>query len=171
MYKMKVSKSKTVNFGKVTVVITIEKGTITIPRYFDGYEMGDETTLVDNFKIDFNGQATATTRPTLITEKSFGYSKKMENGAVYECEGSRVAFKKESGQVVLQAIKELEKEVHQAMPEETKAQIESIQQEIAESEARDKAALEAEAEQYQKNIKSGMCPKCGTWCYGDCEAN
>lgn len=34
-------------------------------------------------------------------------------------------------------------------------------------EALDKAA----AERYAKQIKNGLCPKCGTYCYGDCEAN
>ncbi len=27
-------------------------------------------------------------------------------------------------------------------------------------------------EKYERDlVNSGICPKCGTWCYGDCEAN
>jgi hypothetical protein len=36
--------------------------------------------------------------------------------------------------------------------------------------AREKEEQElAEYEEWMAN--SGLCPKCGTWCYGDCEAN
>jgi len=38
-----------------------------------------------------------------------------------------------------------------------------------------KAAREKEeqelAEYEERMANSGLCPKCGTWCYGDCEAN
>jgi hypothetical protein len=33
------------------------------------------------------------------------------------------------------------------------------------------AADKKEAAQYAKMVKNGLCPKCGTYCYGDCEAN
>jgi hypothetical protein len=33
------------------------------------------------------------------------------------------------------------------------------------------AADKAEAAQYAQELKNGLCPKCGTYCYGDCEAN
>jgi hypothetical protein len=38
-------------------------------------------------------------------------------------------------------------------------------------EAAKAAAEKAEEEHYQRQINNGMCPKCGTWCYGDCKAN
>jgi hypothetical protein len=28
-----------------------------------------------------------------------------------------------------------------------------------------------DAERYARQVKNGLCPKCGTYCYGDCEAN
>lgn len=43
----------------------------------------------------------------------------------------------------------------------------------AERERKAKAQEEAEAEKYQHYRRlsdSGICPKCGTWCYGDCES-
>ena len=44
----------------------------------------------------------------------------------------------------------------------------------SERELKEKLADEAYAkdcEQHDKEIKNGLCPKCGTYCYGDCEAN
>ncbi len=31
-------------------------------------------------------------------------------------------------------------------------------------------AEKREAEEYEKALANGLCPKCGTYCYGDCEA-
>jgi len=42
--------------------------------------------------------------------------------------------------------------------------------EIAKEQAA-KKALEAEAKEYAREIKNGLCPKCRTYCYGDCTAN
>jgi ribosomal protein L32 len=44
----------------------------------------------------------------------------------------------------------------------------------SERELKEKLADEAYAkdcEQHDAEIKNGLCPKCGTYCYGDCEAN
>jgi hypothetical protein len=44
----------------------------------------------------------------------------------------------------------------------------------AERELKEKHATEAYAkdcEQHDAEIKNGLCPKCGTYCYGDCESN
>jgi hypothetical protein len=30
--------------------------------------------------------------------------------------------------------------------------------------------LRLEDERIDRLVKTGLCPKCGTWCYGDCEA-
>lgn len=54
------------------------------------------------------------------------------------------------------------------------AETESEEIIIAMEVAKEKQAKKEEAEriadaQYEKNIKNGMCPKCGTWCYGECE--
>jgi len=41
----------------------------------------------------------------------------------------------------------------------------------AEKAVREKAELEEESRRYAALVKSGLCPKCGTWCYGDCEVS
>jgi hypothetical protein len=38
----------------------------------------------------------------------------------------------------------------------------------AERKAREEAQYKADAERTERLIKSGLCPKCGTWCYGSC---
>lgn len=40
---------------------------------------------------------------------------------------------------------------------------------LAEQGERERA--EQERKHYEVLKQSGLCPKCGTWCYGDCEAN
>ena len=50
--------------------------------------------------------------------------------------------------------------------------------EVAAWEAAEEKRIEAEransaarAAQYQRELDNGLCPKCGTYCYGDCQAN
>ena len=38
-------------------------------------------------------------------------------------------------------------------------------------EQKDLERIEIEAAHYDKLVENGLCPKCGTFCYGDCEAN
>ena len=65
---------------------------------------------------------------------------------------------------ILEAIEgmhiELSKEFGAKTPSEIVAEkIESERQE------------KANDEHYEKQLKNGLCPKCGTYCYGDCESN
>ena len=48
---------------------------------------------------------------------------------------------------------------------------EKTAREEAAKKAHQEALDDAEAKRYAELIKSGPCPKCGTWCYGDCEAH
>lgn len=38
-------------------------------------------------------------------------------------------------------------------------------------EAREDARLEAQEKELERRIANGFCPKCGTYCYGDCTAH
>jgi len=40
----------------------------------------------------------------------------------------------------------------------------------AEVERKEAEALKQEAQRNERLQRSGICPMCGTWCYGDCEA-
>lgn len=76
--------------------------------------------------------------------------------------GYTEATKKEISKLVQNKIEELKKDF-----------VEFLAQEKIDNEkkAKKEAFEKADAEQYAKDIKNGMCPKCGTYCYGDCEAN
>jgi len=43
-------------------------------------------------------------------------------------------------------------------------------EEKAEAERKEAEAEKQEIQRYKRLQRSGICPKCGTWCYGDCEA-
>ena len=65
---------------------------------------------------------------------------------------------------IMAAIAEMEAELTTPEVEQMKAE-ETARQQAAE------AAADAEAAEYARQIKNGLCPKCRTYCYGDCEAN
>lgn len=48
--------------------------------------------------------------------------------------------------------------------------LELEQEENKQREERELTRLKKEDERINRLVKSGLCPKCGTWCYGDCEA-
>lgn len=65
---------------------------------------------------------------------------------------------------IIAALAELEAEL--TTPEYTEIK----EQEIAREVAKNKTAHEAMLA-YKKEIENGLCPKCGTYCYGDCSHN
>ena len=173
-----ITKTKTVDFGAVKVNIKIEKGTWIEQKYFDGYETGTETHIIDRFTIEMvNGanKKSSNAKPTVISDDSRSLGGIRDNmakaGCYYACDMSGIGFKKESGDKVLEAIAELEAEVAADIDDQTEKEIAEIEKTEAEKESKARKIAAEEAERYEKNIESGMCPKCGTWCYGDCGAN
>jgi hypothetical protein len=166
-----VKKEKIVNFGSVIIKLKIEKGTQTSDRYFDGYNMGKETRKIDRFLLDFNGKRTSEVKPTKILEEDGIRAEQKKAGSYYACATNGIGFKKESGDVILKAIQELEKEVELEIDEQTKKELKEIENVELEKETKRNEYLKQEKDIKEKNIKSGLCPKCGTWCYGDCESN
>lgn len=68
---------------------------------------------------------------------------------------------------VMEAITEINMEIAAAQAPEF-AEIKA--REIARKQARE-AANKAAAAEYAQAVKNGLCPKCGTYCYGDCGAS
>lgn len=66
---------------------------------------------------------------------------------------------------IMAALEELNTEL---APDAEFAEIKA--QEVAKEVAREKADRKR-MEQYEKEVKNGLCLKCGTYCYGDCEAH
>lgn len=134
--------------------------------YADGWNINLGKKTVDSiyFKIFINGkyQTSSYTEPHVITE--FGYGSDYKNlvskgayarlGDIYL---SEVNYNK-----IIATIAEMDAELGTTEEfAEVKAQEDA---KVAKKEATEKAA----EEHYKELIASGMCPKCGTWCYGDC---
>lgn len=72
---------------------------------------------------------------------------------------------KEIYDIAMVMISELDAEVSR-----TDEQVEIEHAEVLRTQAEDRL-MDLEAAEYARQIKNGLCPKCGTYCYGDCEAN
>ena len=77
---------------------------------------------------------------------------------------NKIYMKKDRYDQIMVAIAEMEVEL--TSPEYAAIKAEEAARELA----ADKA-LEIAAAEHARQIKNGLCPKCGTYCYGDCEAN
>ena len=66
--------------------------------------------------------------------------------------------------MVMEALVEIETELTVDEEYEAVKAIEVTKQKISDETER-KAS-----EMYTRQLKNGLCPKCGTYCYGDCEA-
>jgi len=72
----------------------------------------------------------------------------------------------EAYQSIMIAIAEIEAEASATIDEEYL----TLKAAEAAKEAAKDAAFQAKSERYAQNIKNGMCPRCQTWCYGDCRS-
>jgi hypothetical protein len=62
-------------------------------------------------------------------------------------------------------------EINQAIDATQTAEYAEVKAQETAQENVQKAADKAEAAEYARQVKNGLCPKCGTYCWGDCEAN
>lgn len=129
--------------------------------YADGWNINLGKKTVDSIYIQVYVDGVCKTEtsstPQIITDKNLiakGAYAKIGNAYLTEINYNKI----------MALIAEIEAELE--ITEEYK-EVES--KEIAE-EARKEAAYKANQKHYQKLLDSGMCPKCETWCYGDCGA-
>lgn len=150
------------------VTIKIERSVNDKILYADGYNIPSGREVYENTEItltDPNGKYVTRAREinALYPKISKQDKEHMQNGAV-----ARIDFaymNQETYDIVSKLLAEVDAE--------TPKSDEYIALETAKAEA-EKIANEhyqKEQEEYRRNIANGMCPKCGTWCYGDCEAN
>ncbi|HQE11082.1 MAG TPA: hypothetical protein PLN60_11330 [Bacillota bacterium] len=154
--------------GKVVrVEIAKERAVRDNISYADGYNvnLGKETfdALKINIYVDNKWVTRSNRAPSVVTRQAPSYDKIKAAGG-YARLGS--AYINEDGyKMVTTAISELETEVAGSDEfAEIKAQEES-------EETRKVAALEAESKTVAQAVNNGLCPKCGSYCYGDCGAN
>ncbi len=157
------------NGRKIEIKIERTKEVQDNISYSDGWDINLGKKTVDNLYIlvyvDGKCKTTDYNAPHVITELGYHSSyKELVSKGVYARVGD-VYLTEVNYNKIMEAIAESEAEME--MPEEFE-QIKA--QEIA-KEVKKEAAEKAASEHYQKLLDSGMCPKCGTWCYGDCEAH
>ncbi len=154
--------------GKVVrVEIAKERAVRDNISYADGYNinLGKETfdALKINIYVDNKWVTRSNRAPSVVTRQAPNYDKIKAAGG-YARLGS--AYINEDGyKMVTTAINEIETEVAGSDEfAEIKAQEEA-------EETRKVAALEAESKTVAQAVNNGLCPKCGSYCYGDCGAN
>ena len=132
----------------------------------DKVNMGKET--VDHLSIEVKAGGKHITRanhePEILNEKFYRNYKELRAKGAYARLGDTY-ISEEQYDLIMAMLANIDTELTET-PEykEVKAAEEA-------KEAAELKALEAEAAEYKQMVKSGLCQKCGTWCYGDCEAH
>lgn len=138
--------------------------------YADGWNvnLGKETVERLEVVLKVNGREVTEDnhKPIVVTKKNYspqGYEKIKAAGGYAQL--GKAYIDEERYNLVMAAIAEADAE---AAGSEEYAAVKSAEME---KEARKEAKLQAEAEEYARLVKSGLCPKCQSWCYGDCTAS
>lgn len=151
------------------VRVEITKTRSVYDEIIDGYHnVGKKTSETFEIEVYINDKFAERTfeKPTVVTRAIyFKNYDQLKAAGVYANLAGKVFVTEENYNKVMTAIAELEAEVTG-----TEEYAEVKAQENA-KEARKEAAAQAADEQYRRDIKNGMCPKCNSWCYGDCQAN
>jgi hypothetical protein len=138
-------------------------------NYCDGYNIKAGREVYEEYAVKLTSKRNGKTITTYGKPGSFAFfalqdefSGKYPTGA-YARVGDAYASK-EIYDLAMSMIAELDAEVAKTA-EQKILEAEETARQIAEDKA-----LDVEAAEYAQQIKNGMCPKCGTWCYGSCEA-
>jgi hypothetical protein len=167
--EMKATRSitRTANDGRV-MVIEIEriKEVTDDIAYADGWNFPVGKKTVDLLEITLTAGDKMILRshnaPEVLEEKYYRNYKEMRAKGAYARLGDAYV-NEETYNLIVTALAEIDAELT-GNPEfaEVKAM------EDAKEAAKERAA-NAAREEYDRLVASGMCPKCQTWCYGDCE--
>ena len=168
---MKVTKTLTIQSNGRTIEFEVERTKKVEDNisYADGWNINLGKKTVDSIYIkviaDGACKTIAHNVPHVIDEINYrGSYKDLKSKGVYARVGD--AYLTEINYNKLMAfIAKIEAEF------EDSEEFEAVKSQEVAKEAKKEAAEKARAEHYGELIKSGMCPKCGTWCYGDCEAH
>ena len=138
--------------------------------YADGWNVSLGKKTVDSLEITLHVAGRFITRdyaaPRIVIKAAYGANYDKIKAAGGYAQLGKAYIDEERYNLVMAAIAEADAE---AAGSEEYAAVKSAEME---KEARKEAKLQAEAEEkYRQNIKSGLCPKCKSWCYGDCSAN
>ncbi len=138
--------------------------------YADGYNINLGKEIYENLEITLkmDGKIIETTNqePRIIQGICFStpnWDKIKANGG-YAKLGDKVILREVTYVEMMNIIEELQAEVSQSEEIQEVKAIEKAKEE------RETARESGKIEQYERVIKNGLCPKCGTYCYGDCES-
>jgi hypothetical protein len=133
----------------------------------DRVNLGKETYDRLNIELWIDGVNRCRTNqePSIVTEAGYGNDyKTLKAKGVFARIGD-IYIAEELYNVIMGLLAEIEAELTTTPEyEEVKAQ------EIAKEEQKKENSLKR-AKEHERRIKNGLCPKCGTYCYGDCGAN
>ena len=152
---------------KIEAKITLTREVADDVAYADGnnINLGKKTYESLEIVVNADGKSIASSHstPAKISSSHRNYEKLTKAGAYASIGNAYIT--EENYHRVVSAVVEVETEVTG-----TEEFAEVRAQEDA-REARKEASRKAEAKRYTESVKSGLCPKCRTWCYGDCQAS
>ena len=132
--------------------------------YADGWNvpLGRETVndLDLVMKIDGKHKTSDYHKPSVLTGR--GYADMIAKGAYAQMGSTLIA--KDKYELIMAAISELEAEVTGS----EEYAVVRAQEDAKEAQRRAKA--KAADEYHATLVASGLCPRCGTWCYGNCRS-
>lgn len=152
----------------VNVEVELTKSVSDDISFADGWNInhGKKTYEGVDVKIFVNGKRTVSSwsKPELITKTGYGrdYETLIKKGAYARISDTYI------NQKTYDAIMSL---IAEATEECNSPEFEAVKAEETAKELKREEHFEKLAEEQQKLIDSGMCPKCGSWCYGDCKAH
>lgn len=160
----------TAKSGKqIEVKIEKRKGVADEIAYADGWNVNLGKKTEDSIYVEVFIDGKFTTRdyqaPHIITEQSYFKSYKDLKAKGVHARAGDAYIAEELYNLIMATITEMDAELG------TTEEFEEVRAQEVAREAKKEAAYVARAEAYERDIKNGMCPKCGTWCYGDCQAH
>lgn len=158
--------------------VTFEKGYWIEKLNSDGWEVGEEKHIINNLIVKVNGKKYGTAIPTAIDTNDIWFKgqreKAYKNGAKYEIKNGG-CFGAYLSETAAKLIIEMIEEVEEMMVAELNEEIANVVTELETIETEKKVQAEKNFKEIAdigaRDRKSGLCPKCGSYCYGDCEAN
>lgn len=143
--------------GKViSVEITVESKVVNDTAYADGWnvDLGKKTYQGIDIEISFDGK---------VIDNTMYQPQILNKNEAYAKIGSKVGITEEVYNQIMGLIAE-------AMSESESEEYLAVKAIENAKEAAKEAREEAAAKRYDRQIKNGLCPKCGSYCYGDCRA-
>ena len=135
--------------------------------YADGQNIQTGKKTVDRLEIILNvdgvRRGSDKVAPRVITKSAFGrYYEKLVQAGAYARLGN-MYISRDNYQMIMAALAEIESELTET------AEYAEVKAAEAAKEAEKEANILASKKDYEKKMASGWCPKCESYCYGDCD--